>query len=226
MGWKAPLAQTIKWRDRERRVIGVVGNIHYKSLYNPVQPQVFVPQERRIVNLVIALQPGSHDKLVELQKLWQKYFLNEPFVYRYLDDTIHKQYQQEQTVARISTYFSLLTILISVLGVVGLSLLSAYQRRKEIGIRKIVGAGFDDIAKLFFTEYLLLLTLALVVISPVTWFMMDRWLTMFTNHVSLDITIFIAVGAAFGILTLTTIVISIRKVARVKSTELISANNS
>jgi putative ABC transport system permease protein len=221
LGWEDPLAQTIKRGDRDCRVIGVVGNIHYKSLYNPVQPQMYVPEQHKIVHVLIALKPDASDEIGQIETLWQKHFPGEPFVYRYLDDTLHLQYKQEQTVAKISTYFSILTIVISILGLVGLSLLSAYQRRKEIGIRKIVGATFNDIAKLFFREYLLLLALALIIISPLTWYIMDQWLMMFVSHTPLEITTFIVVGLAFAILTLAAIVASIRKVTGVKSTELI-----
>lgn len=221
LGWEDPLAQTIKFSDHDCRVIGVVDNIHYKSLYNPVQPQMYVPHDNRIVHVLVALKRDAPDQTAQLQMLWQKHFPAEPFVYRYLDDTLQQQYKQEQTVAKISSYFSVLTIVISVLGLVGLSLLSAYQRRKEIGIRKIVGAGFNDIAKLFFREYLPLLTLALIIISPLTWYIMDQWLMMFVSHTPLRITTFVVVGVAFSILTLAAIVASIRKVTAVKSTELI-----
>jgi putative ABC transport system permease protein len=221
LGWEDPLAQTIKFGDLDRRVIGVVGNIHYKSLYNPVQPQVYVPQDHRIVHVLVALKPDASNEIGQIQALWEKHFPGEPFLYQYLDDTLHKQYKQEQIVAKISTYFSILTIVISILGLAGLSLLSAYQRRKEIGIRRIVGAGFQDIAKLFFREYILLLVLALIIISPVTWYIMDQWLMMFVSHTPLEVTTFIIVGLAFGFLTLGAIVASIRKVTGVKSTELI-----
>jgi putative ABC transport system permease protein len=224
LGWKDPLAQTITWAEKERGVIGVVGNIHYKSLYNPVQPQIFVPHERRIVNVLVAIQPNAHDRIGEIQNLWQKYLPGEPFSFRYLDDTLLGQYQQEQTAAKISTYFSVLTIVISALGIFGLSLLSAWQRRKEIGIRKIVGASFRDIARLFFSEYLLLLAIALTFISPIVWFSMERWLSTFVDHTPLHISMFIVIGAVFAFLTLAVIVVSIRKVTTEKTTELIRTN--
>ena len=223
MQWQDPLAQKIKWGDGERQVIGVVGNIYYKSLYNPVQAQVFVPQQHRIVNVLIALKTSGQDSVDELRKLWQKHFPDQPFVYRYLDDTLNEQYKQERTAATISTYFSVLTIAISILGIFGLSLLTAYQRKREIGIRKIVGANFIDIVKLFFTEYLLLLALALIIISPIAWYIMERWLTMFVDHTQLEVAMFISVGAAFGALALVAIILSIRKVAGLKTTELIRA---
>lgn len=223
LGWADPLSQTIKLGDRERRVIGVVGNVHYKSLHSPIQPQLFVPHNERIVNVFVALKPEAYKRVNQLKLLWQKYFPDEPFVYRYLDYTLQEQYSQEETVVKIATYFSILTIVISVLGTFGLSLLSAYQRRKEIGIRKIVGASFYDIGRLFFREYLIVLVFALVIVTPVAWFMMEQWLTRFINHTSLDITIFVAIGIAFGLLTLATIVVSIRRVAGVKSKDLISS---
>ena len=157
VGWKEPIGQTVNGR----RVIGVVGNIYYKSLYNPVEPQLFMPHEKRIVNVIASLTQAGSENVPVIQGLFQKHFPGEPFVYRFLDDTLNQQYSQDRTVGQVSAWFTMLTITISVLGIFGLSLLSAYQRRKEIGIRKIVGATFADLAKLFTAEYLLLVALAL-----------------------------------------------------------------
>ena len=204
-------------------MIGVVGDIHYKSLYNPVQPQIFVPHNYRIVNVLIALKPGAYQRINELKAVWLKYFPDEPFVNRYLDHTLQEQYNQEDTVVMIASYFSVLTIIISLLGICGLSLLEAYQRRKEIGIRKIVGAGFYDIARLFFVEYVFILIIALIIITPVAWYLMDKWLTRFINHAPLNLTMFIAVGIVFTLVTLVTVSISIRRVAGLNNKELIGS---
>lgn len=220
LGWTDPLSQTVKWGG-DRRVIGVVGDIHYKSLYNPVQPQIFVPHNYRIVNVLVALKPEAYRSMNELKAVWVKYFPNEPFVYRYLDHTLQEQYKQEATVVMIASYFSVLTILISLLGILGLSLLDAYQRKKEIGVRKVVGAGFRDIVRLFFVQYLGVLIIASIVTSPIAWYLIDQWHTKFNHHAPLDITIFIFVGIAFSLITLLTVAIGIRRVTAISNVDLL-----
>ena len=220
LGWTDPLSQTVKWGG-DRRVIGVVGDIHFKSLYNPVVPQIFVPHNYRIVNVLVSLTPKGYHSMNELKSVWGKYFPNEPFVYRYLDHTLQDQYKQENTVVLIATYFSGLTIIISLLGIFGLSLLDAYQRKKEIGIRKIVGAGFYDIARLFFVQYMPVLIIALLIVSPMAWYLMDQWLTKFIDHIPLDITVFITVGIAFSLVTLLAVTIGIKRVSGINSVDLV-----
>lgn len=220
MGWKDPLSQTILW-GKERTVIGVVGDIHYKSLYNPVQPQYFVPHKYRIVNVFVRLNASGSEAINEIQQVWSKHFADEPFRYRFLDDTLNKQYKQEQTAMSILTYFSGLTIIISIFGMFGLSLLSAVQRKKEIGIRKVIGADFKDIALLFSKEYFLFILIAIVLVSPVVWYLMNEWLNSFITHAPLQVSIFIVVGLAFSVVALASVLISIGKIARVKSVDLI-----
>jgi putative ABC transport system permease protein len=156
----------------------------------------------------------------EIQRAWNEYFPQEPFRYSFLDDTLEKQYTQEKAVTNILTYFSVLTILISTFGLFGLSLLSAYQRKREIGIRKVVGAEFNDIAMLFSKEYMLLMLVAMAVISPVVWYLMSEWLNSFVSHAPLNVYIFVCVGVLFGLMALVSILLSISKIAGSKSVEL------
>jgi putative ABC transport system permease protein len=221
MRWKDPLSQTIRWREKDRKVIGVVGNIHYKSLYNPVQPQFFVPHQNQIINVIARLNSSDQKAISEIQQLWSKHFPGELFRYRFVDETIGKQYAQDQTVIKILTYFSIFTIAISLFGTFGLSLLSAYQRRKEIGIRKVIGANFKDITLLFCKEYLVFIILAFAVISPISWYLMGDWLAGFVNHTPIRIEIFITVAISFSVLALVSIILSIGKIVGRKSVELI-----
>ncbi len=221
MRWKDPLAQKIKWGGTERNIIGVVKNIHYRPLYNPVQAQIFVPHQNQIGSIIIGIKPGAEVDVELLRKLWNKFLPDDPFDVRYIDEGLNKQYSQEQTVAKILTYFSVLTILISTLGLFGLSLLSIYQRRKEVGIRKIIGADFRDIALLFSKEYFLLIIISLAIISPLSWYVMSEWLTTFVSHISIDIVIYIVVGVFFTVVALASVMLSIQKVASGKSVDLL-----
>lgn len=124
-------------------------------------------------------------------------------------------------ILKTSTYFSVLTILISTLGVFALSLLKAYQRKREIGIRKVIGAEFKDIALLFSKEYMLLIFVALTIITPIVWYLMNDWLNGFVTHVSFNVYLFIYVGIFFTGMALLSILLSIGKIARGKSVDLI-----
>jgi ABC-type antimicrobial peptide transport system permease subunit len=171
--------------------------------------------------VIARLNSPDPKQVSEIQQLWNKYFPDELFRYRFVDDTLGKQYAQDQTVIKILTYFSVFTILISTFGTFGLSLLSAYQRRKEIGIRKVIGANFKDISVLFCKEYLFFILLALIAISPLSWYVMREWLASFVSHTPLRIEIFVVVGFVFSLLALVSILFSIGKIARSKSVELI-----
>lgn len=221
LGWKDPLSQTIKWGGRERSVIGVVGDIHYKSLYNPVEAQFFVPHQKRIVNVFIRLDDMARENIDEIKRAWKLHFPDELFRYSFLDDTLEKQYTQEKAVTNILTYFSVLTIIISIFAMVGLSLLSAYQRRREIGIRKVIGAEFKDIALLFSKEYMFFILIAMTITSPIVWYLMNEWLTSFVTHAPLNVYIFVCVGVSFVALALLSILLSIGKIAGRKSVDLI-----
>lgn len=221
MGWKDPLSQSINFNGHVRKVIGVVGGVHFSSLYNPIQPQIFVPHNYRIVSALVALQPNADNELSQLQQIWIKYFPDHPFTYNYLDDTINEQYRQERIAAKVLTYFALITIAISLMGLIGLSFLSAFQRRKEIGIRKIVGADFKDIALLFSREYFLLVTLACMVAIPGTWYLMDTWLATFVQRANVNIFIYLVAALLFAITAFVAIALSITRLSRINSTQLI-----
>jgi putative ABC transport system permease protein len=102
----------------------------------------------------------------------------------------------------------------------GLSSLTIYQRKKEIGIRKVIGANFRSIFVLFSKEYLLLIVIALIVISPVSWFVMERWLETFTYKAGLQIYLFLTVGAVIVGLSLITILLSILKISGSRPADL------
>lgn len=131
LGLKDPLSQTIKWGGRERSVIGVVGDIHSKSLYNPVEPKFFVPHQKRILNVFVRVNDTGAENIAENKRAWRLHFPDESFRYSFLDDRLRKQYTQEKAVTNILTYLPVLTVLISTFGMFGLSLPSAYQRKRE-----------------------------------------------------------------------------------------------
>ena len=163
MGWKKPLEQKVSWEEGKFiDIIGVVRDFNYTSLYNKVEPQVIVLNRRnQIYYVYISLgSPQLTEGLAFIKSEWEKIFPNEPFAYKFLDESLAAQYAKEEKAMSVFTYFSVLTIIISCLGLFGLSSLAIYQRRREVGIRQIVGADFSSILALFAREYIALIGLS------------------------------------------------------------------
>ncbi len=222
MGWKNPLEQEIHWNGEYRKVIGVIRNFHYASLYNQVDPQLIVYHHKRINNLIVSINGNpTAETMKELQRSWEAVFPDEPFEYKFLDETVQLQYEREQKAMTVFTYFSALTIMISSLGLFGLSSLTVYQRKREIGIRRIVGADVTSIVSLFSREYIILISCALVAVSPLTWMLMDKWLQTFPFRQPITISIFLITGVVVISISVITIMLSIIKIAAAKAVTLI-----
>lgn len=223
MGWKNPLEQKIVWKSTIKDVIGVVRDFHFRSLYNKVEPQLLVYHDKEISTLFVVLNGARlSDRISQIREEWNKVFTDEPFVYRFLDESINAQYQSEEKAMNVFTYFSILTIVISCLGLFGLSSLTVYQRKKEIGIRKIVGADFLSIIILFAKEYIGLICIAIISVSPLAWLMMNHWLESFPYRKTVTFSIFIIIGAGVILVSLFTIIFSISKILKSKPVNLIA----
>jgi putative ABC transport system permease protein len=226
MGWKDPLQQKVKYAKEgpgmDRKVIGVIRDFNYISLYNKVQPLIVLYLEDKNTNLFVSFERNTQlsSQVSLLRNEWSKIFIDEPFVYHYLDESVAAQYRDEEKAMKVFTYFSILTIIISCLGLFGLSTLTVYQRKKEIGIRKIVGADFSSLLFLFSREYMALIFLSLVVVSPVCWLLMNRWLETFSYRAPISISLYVVIGVSVMGLSLLTILFSIFRISNSKPADL------
>lgn len=225
MGWDNPLAQQVAWKDGFKNVIGVVRDFHFRSLYNKVEPQV-IGHHGKEVSYVFVVFSGLNfsDQIESIRNEWGNLFPDEPLDYTFLDESVNAQYRNEEKAMRVFTYFSALTIIISFLGLFGLTSLTVYQRKKEIGIRKIIGAEFLSILLLFAKEYLGLIIISIVLVSPVSWFVMNRWLESFPYRDSISLFIFMGTGIGVIAISLMTIAFSISRIAKSKPVNLIAEN--
>ncbi len=128
-----------------------------------------------------------------------------PFEYEFLDAQVQKQYESEITVSRILNSFTLVAILISCLGLFGLAAFSAEQRIKEVGIRKVLGAGVPGIVRLLSQDFLKLVVVSLVIATPVAWWAMDKWLQSFAYRVPLSWWMFALAGLLAMVIALFTV---------------------
>ena len=208
-GWDKPIGKdfTIEIHAagvdvRKGKVIGVVKDFHFQSLYNLIDPLVIYINTSPFYSnfLNVKLAPGNwEDAIKMLAAKWKVFSPNKPFEYYFLDEEMKKFYDSEVRIGYIFTFFAVLSIFISCLGLFGLSAYSAQQRVREIGIRKVLGASLVDILSLLSREYLILIIIANLIAWPLGWYFSSEWLSTFPYRTGLDIGIFLVTffGALF-----------------------------
>jgi len=194
---------------RVGKVIGVVKDFHYQSLYNLIDPLVIYvntgPFYTNFLNVKFA--PGNWEEAIALLSAkWKDFSPNKPLEYYFLDEELTKFYDSEVKIGRIFTVFAGLSIIISCLGLLGLSAFSAQQRVKEIGIRKVLGANITSILLLLFREYIILIVVANLIAWPLAWYLSIEWLSTFPYRTGLTISVFLF--TLFGALIIALLTVS------------------
>jgi putative ABC transport system permease protein len=221
LGWKHPLG--MKMRKAEpgsgtMTVVGVIRDFHTYSLQHKVQPLVLVPppnvQEKD--NLYIRLAKGkSNQALAYVDQVYKGFDSGNPAEYHFLDLNFARQYAMEEKQETLAFVFTLLAVLLSVLGLFGLVTFTAQQLTKEIGIRKVMGASVLNIVQLVSKDFLKLVALAAVIALPVSWYAMHRWLSDFAYRISLQWWVFAAAGLVSALIALITMSVRAIQAARV-----------
>lgn len=188
------------------QIIGITSNFNYSSLHNSIEPIVFLytPESARYLGIKIK---GSDipSALKSIEKTWKQFDSSHPYTYRFLDDQFNSQYNREEKMQTIFSYFSILTILLACLGLYGLSSFMAEQKKKEIGIRKVMGSSSLLIVKKFVSQYLIWILIANVIAWPLAYFAMDKWLQNFAYRTNLSSFIFLLATFITLVLALGTI---------------------
>ena len=196
------------WDGEQNRftIVGVVRNFHFKDLHESIEPFAFrfYNDADAGFNYLIAHSNGVNIKqsLSVLENTWKKLNPNEPFEYSFLDQDFQKNYESESKQASLINYFTIIAIIISCLGLFGLATFTAEQRRKEIGIRKVLGASVSGLVALLSKDFLRLVIIAVIIASPLAWYAMHKWLQNFAYQTSITwqvfaLTALIAVVIAF-----------------------------
>ncbi|UCH96902.1 MAG: ABC transporter permease [Candidatus Aminicenantes bacterium] len=191
------------------KIIGIIKNYHQKSLKKSHEPIVFLynPSFKNFYS--IKLKPGitNIDETINLiQKKWKEIFPAHPFDYFFLDDFFNRQYKDDYQFGTVLGIFVVLAVIITCLGLLGLSYFSAYQRRKEIAIRKSIGASTGDILGLLAKDIVKLVVIATVIAWPIVYFfIIDPWLKNYAYRIAVPLLFFILSGLVLVIITLLTI---------------------
>jgi putative ABC transport system permease protein len=189
-------------------VVGVVADFHSATLSRKIDPLALMTEKDKTASFNVKLASGKpadwQAGIRKMESLWKRTFPDTPFEYKFYDDMIEQYYKSERTTTQITNLSTGIAILISCLGLFGLATLTAFQRTREIGVRKVLGASIASIVGMLAKDFVLLVAIALVIASPIAWYFTKQWLAGFAYHVDLAWWVFaLAGGLAVGIALLT-----------------------
>ncbi len=203
-GWKEAIGKRVKFpgdtSGNYLEVVGVVKDFNQKSLYNPIAPLLlFYGPNGNMIQL--KMNTGNlKSTIAQVGTTWKKYFPNLPFEYKFLDQDFNSQYVADQKRGKIFAAFSILTIIITCLGLLGLTAFTTQQKQKEISIRRVMGASIPQIVSMITRNYLWLALIAAAIAFPVAYYFMNGWLKVFSYNAGFSVIPFI-VSALVIVLT-------------------------
>jgi len=187
------------------RIVGVVGDFYTHSLQSPISPLLILAagsnDSWQNGDIHIALKPetaggGDWQKtMAAMAKIWKQMYPDDDANYQFYDKSIEQFYNQEKQTSTLLSWATGLSILISCLGLLGLAIYTTGQRTKEIGVRKVLGASVTQIVRLLSTELVLLILLAFVIVTPLAWWAMNKWMESYVDKTTINWWIFVASGA-------------------------------
>lgn len=207
MGFKQPLGQIIRDNGINWHVVGVIKDFILQSPYEPLKPMVIEGPKGWFNTMHIKFNPqySTAQVLTAAEKIFKKHNPQYPFDYHFVDEEYAKKFNDERRTGTLATLFAGLTIFISCLGLFGLATYMAENRVKEIGIRKVLGAGIAGITALMSKDFLKLVVIAILVASPVAWWAMHKWLGTFNYHINISWKVFVLSGLLAVVIALLTV---------------------
>jgi ABC-type antimicrobial peptide transport system permease subunit len=215
MGITNPVGKYINPGTNPLLIVGVIKDFIINSPYRDVSPMIVLGTKYWTYNTVIRLNPatGIARNIRLAEQVFKKYNPAYPFSFKFVDKQYEQKYNDQKQTASLAALFAGLTICISCLGLFGLAAYMAENRSKEIGIRKVLGASAAGIAQMLTREFVALVILAIVIATPVAWWLMSKWLTNFTYRISIGWASFVLAGGTAILIAALTVSIHAIKAA-------------
>jgi putative ABC transport system permease protein len=192
-----PIGTTIQALDGHApgKIVGVVKDFHYRSLHRKIDPLVLRHDQGNMWCMSVKLNAGDlKGNLAVVENEWKKIAPQYPFTYDFVDDTIAQQYKADQNTGVLLTSFSILAIVIACLGLLGLTAFMTEQRKKEIGVRKVLGASVMSVVVLLSKDFSKLVIIAFIIVLPLAWYADNAWLSDFEYRIKVSPFIFLGAG--------------------------------
>ena len=195
------VGQDIWWKHREQNrmergtVVGVVKDFHFQSLHEPIRPLIFALTRHEFNHILIRVDTRKFaERIAAIEKIYKTFEPVYGFEFAFLEDQLNAQYASERRTISILTVFTVIAILIACFGLFGMSLLAFQQKVKELSVRKVLGASMTNILYLLVGDFTRLIALAILLATPLAWWIMNEWLQNFTYQVTIHPFTFMLAG--------------------------------
>ena len=208
LGFDDPVGKVLKWNGEPFTIIGVVNDIMQESPFYPIRPTLYhTDNYDNMYNLILKLNPQQNAKqsLSSIEQVWKKYTPGVPFDYKFVDEEFGSKFRAEERIGKLASYFAVLAIFISCLGLFGMASFVAEQRTKEIGIRKVLGAGVVTLWRLLSMEFFVLVLVSCIIAAPIAWYYLHNWLTNYDYRIEIKWHVFVLAALAALVITLLTV---------------------
>jgi putative ABC transport system permease protein len=207
LGFENPIGEEVRWNDKPFTIIGVIHDMIIESPYATIRPQFFHIDGGRNNVVLMKLNPekSSQESLKKISDVLAKYTPASPFEYQFVDEDYARKFEGEVRIGKLASFFAVLAIFISCLGIFGLASFVAEQRTKEIGIRKVMGASVLHVWMMLSRDFVMLVVISLFIAMPAAYYFMNSWLTKYEYRTDIAWWIFVVQGIGVLMITLLTV---------------------
>ena len=209
---EATVGKFINWNGRKLHVLGVIKDMVMRSPYDPVLPSVFLLDYEWANVITVKLKPAmsASEALSKVETVFRKHNPGSPFDYKFVDQEFGKKFEAEERVGKLASFFAVLAIFISCLGLFGLASFVAEQRTKEIGIRKVLGASVSNLWTLLSRDFVVLVLISCLMSIPIAYYFLNDWLQKYDYRTEVSWWIFAV--SCLGALTITLLTVSFQAI--------------
>jgi putative ABC transport system permease protein len=208
LGFENAVGEVLTWNEKPYTIIGVIKDMIIESPYEPVRPSLWHIDRNNNVNLaILKLNPemSAHEAIEKIKTVFNKYSPASPFSPEFVDDEYARKFSDEERIGKLASFFAVLAVFISCLGISGLASFVAEQRTKEIGVRKVMGASVVNLWGMLSKDFIRLVALSLLLAMPTAWYLMSNWLEKYQYRSTIAWWIFAAAGVGALLITLLTV---------------------
>ncbi len=210
IGFKDPVGKFVNSLNhgRQMQIVGVAKNMIMDSPFNPVRPTIFYldPDNANVFNIKLNKSTNTTSAVEKVGEIFKKFNPGSPFDYKFVDEEYDQKFVNEERIGKLATFFAILAIFISCLGLFGLASFVAEQRTKEIGVRKILGASVFNLWSLLSRDFAVLVLISSLMAIPISFYYLNDWLQNYDYHTEISWWIFIV--AILGALSITLLTVS------------------